>query len=209
MTAGEEISGEVLRLEEGSLYPALHRMEEAGSIRAAWIIKDNGRRARVYELTPGDADNSPAKRLAGRLSRRRCSASSSWHKENRHVLDRTIYQPVPLRADHERTRLGTGVAHRRSDGAGALGQRRAAGFGRRALLNRERSRDIKLLPWLDALSSDVVFGWRQLKRNRAGERRGNSLARARDRRDHPRRSGSWMPCCGARCPSPIPAGSSF
>jgi transcriptional regulator len=51
MSAVEEISGEVLRLEEGSLYPALHRMEEAGSIRASWIIKDNGRRARIYELT--------------------------------------------------------------------------------------------------------------------------------------------------------------
>jgi transcriptional regulator len=51
MTAVEEISGEVLRLEEGSLYPALHRMEEAGSIGASWIIKDNGRRARIYELT--------------------------------------------------------------------------------------------------------------------------------------------------------------
>ena len=51
MTAVEEISGEVLRLEEGSLYPALHRMEEAGSIHASWIIKDNGRRARIYELT--------------------------------------------------------------------------------------------------------------------------------------------------------------
>jgi transcriptional regulator len=51
MTALEEISGEVLRVEEGSLYPALHRMEEAGSIRANWIVKDNGRRARIYELT--------------------------------------------------------------------------------------------------------------------------------------------------------------
>ena len=51
MTAIEEISDEVLRVEEGSLYPALHRMEEVGFIRAAWIIKDNGRRARVYELT--------------------------------------------------------------------------------------------------------------------------------------------------------------
>ena len=51
MTAIEEISGEVLRVEEGSLYPALHRMEQAGLIRAAWIMKDNGRRARVYELT--------------------------------------------------------------------------------------------------------------------------------------------------------------
>jgi PadR family transcriptional regulator len=51
MTAIEEISGEVLRIEEGSLYPALHRMEEAGSIRASWVTKDSGRRARVYELT--------------------------------------------------------------------------------------------------------------------------------------------------------------
>lgn len=51
MTAIEEISGEVLQVEEGSLYPALHRMEEAGLIRAEWIVKDNGRRARTYELT--------------------------------------------------------------------------------------------------------------------------------------------------------------
>jgi len=41
----------VLRAEEGSLYPALRRMEEDGWIRAEWIIKDNGRRARTYELT--------------------------------------------------------------------------------------------------------------------------------------------------------------
>ena len=44
-------SDQVLRVEEGSLYPALHRMEDAGWIRAEWITKDNGRRARVYELT--------------------------------------------------------------------------------------------------------------------------------------------------------------
>jgi PadR family transcriptional regulator PadR len=51
MTAIERISGQVLRVEEGSLYPALHRMEEAGSIRASWISKSNGKRSRVYELT--------------------------------------------------------------------------------------------------------------------------------------------------------------
>jgi transcriptional regulator len=51
MSAIRDISEEVLRVEEGSLYPALHRMEEAGWIRAAWITKDNGRRARLYELT--------------------------------------------------------------------------------------------------------------------------------------------------------------
>ena len=51
MTAILARSGEVLRVEEGSLYPALHRMEEAGWIRAEWITKDNGRRSRLYELT--------------------------------------------------------------------------------------------------------------------------------------------------------------
>ena len=51
MTAIQDISGEVLRVEEGSLYPALHRMEEAGWIRAEWITKDTGRRARLYEVT--------------------------------------------------------------------------------------------------------------------------------------------------------------
>jgi transcriptional regulator len=51
MSAIQSMSGEVLRVEEGSLYPALHRMEEAGWIYANWITKDSGRRARMYELT--------------------------------------------------------------------------------------------------------------------------------------------------------------
>jgi PadR family transcriptional regulator, regulatory protein PadR len=56
MCAIRDTSGEVLSAEEGSLYPALHRMEEAGWIRAQWITRpgsnnDNGRRARIYELT--------------------------------------------------------------------------------------------------------------------------------------------------------------
>jgi len=52
MTAIQARSGEVLRVEEGSLYPALHRMEEAGWIRAEWVTKETGRRSRLYELTP-------------------------------------------------------------------------------------------------------------------------------------------------------------
>ncbi|HUJ23833.1 MAG TPA: PadR family transcriptional regulator [Bryobacteraceae bacterium] len=51
MTAVQDMSGDVLRAEEGSLYPALHRMEEAGWIRANWITRESGRRARLYELT--------------------------------------------------------------------------------------------------------------------------------------------------------------
>jgi PadR family transcriptional regulator, regulatory protein PadR len=51
MTTIESMSEGVLHAEEGSLYPALHRMEEAGWIRAQWITKETGRRARIYELT--------------------------------------------------------------------------------------------------------------------------------------------------------------
>ena len=52
MAAIASTSDEVLRAEEGSLYPALYRMEEAGWISAEWITKESGRRARIYELTP-------------------------------------------------------------------------------------------------------------------------------------------------------------
>jgi transcriptional regulator len=49
----EGMSDEALRVEEGSLYPALHRLEEARWIKARWKTTDTGRRARVYEITAG------------------------------------------------------------------------------------------------------------------------------------------------------------
>jgi transcriptional regulator len=45
------VSDEVLRVEEGSLYPALHRMEHAGWIKAEWQVTENHRRARLYRLS--------------------------------------------------------------------------------------------------------------------------------------------------------------
>lgn len=45
------ISQEVLQVNQGSLYPALHRLEHEGWIKAAWGISELGRRARFYELT--------------------------------------------------------------------------------------------------------------------------------------------------------------
>ena len=64
MSAIRDISDDVLRVEEGSLYPALHRMEETGWIRAEWITKENGRRARIYQLT-----NAGRKQLLSEESR--------------------------------------------------------------------------------------------------------------------------------------------
>ncbi|MGD0618203.1 MAG: PadR family transcriptional regulator [Bryobacteraceae bacterium] len=45
------ISTELLRVEEGSLYPALHRMEQEGLVQSEWGLTDKGRRARIYSLT--------------------------------------------------------------------------------------------------------------------------------------------------------------
>jgi transcriptional regulator len=47
----QSISDDILRVEEGSLYPALHRMEHLGWISADWQTTENKRRARIYKLT--------------------------------------------------------------------------------------------------------------------------------------------------------------
>jgi transcriptional regulator len=51
MSCIQDLSSDVLRVDEGSLYPALHRMEQARWLRAAWVTRDTGRRARTYEVT--------------------------------------------------------------------------------------------------------------------------------------------------------------
>jgi PadR family transcriptional regulator PadR len=48
----QEISREVLQINQGSLYPALHRLEERGWINAEWGTSENNRRARYYRLSP-------------------------------------------------------------------------------------------------------------------------------------------------------------
>ena len=47
----QQKSGDVLRVGQGSLYPALYRLEERGLIRASWGISDEGRRAKFYQLS--------------------------------------------------------------------------------------------------------------------------------------------------------------
>lgn len=47
----QQISQEVLRVEQGSLYPALYRLEAEGLIRAEWGVSESNRKARFYELT--------------------------------------------------------------------------------------------------------------------------------------------------------------
>jgi len=47
----QQVSNEALRVEEGSLYPALHRIEQDGWIRSEWGLSENNRRAKFYEVT--------------------------------------------------------------------------------------------------------------------------------------------------------------
>jgi PadR family transcriptional regulator, regulatory protein PadR len=51
----QQVSEEALRVDEGSLYPALHRMEEAGWIAAEWMVTENKRRARIYRISRAGA----------------------------------------------------------------------------------------------------------------------------------------------------------
>jgi transcriptional regulator len=47
----QQVSADLLRVEEGSLYPALHRMEQAGWLRSSWGMTEKNREARFYALT--------------------------------------------------------------------------------------------------------------------------------------------------------------
>ena len=47
----QQVSSDVLKIQQGSLYPALHRLERRGWIKAAWGLSENNRRAKYYELT--------------------------------------------------------------------------------------------------------------------------------------------------------------
>jgi PadR family transcriptional regulator, regulatory protein PadR len=50
-----QVSNEVLQVHQGALYPALHRLEQQGWIRAKWGESENNRRAKYYSLTPDGA----------------------------------------------------------------------------------------------------------------------------------------------------------
>jgi len=65
----QQVSGEVLQVQQGSLYPALHRLEQQGWVRAKWAESETGREAKFYSLTAAgrkqlDAEAANWKRLS-------------------------------------------------------------------------------------------------------------------------------------------------
>jgi transcriptional regulator len=70
----QQLSTDVLQVEEGSLYPALYRMEQRGWIASSWGASENNRRARFYQLTRTgrkqlEAETASWHRLAGAVAR--------------------------------------------------------------------------------------------------------------------------------------------
>ena len=69
----EQISGDVLRIQQGSLYPALHRLEQQGWVRAKWMDSETGRQAKFYSLTAAgrkqlDDETANWKRLSAAIN---------------------------------------------------------------------------------------------------------------------------------------------
>ena len=63
----QQVSSDVLQIQQGSLYPALHRLERRGWIKAEWGASDNNRRAKYYELTRSGKSNSRPKRCLAEI----------------------------------------------------------------------------------------------------------------------------------------------
>ena len=65
----QQVSRDVVQVPQGSLYPALHRLEQAGLLSSAWTTPPNGRRRRVYSLTKAGSSALGERRKAwGRFS---------------------------------------------------------------------------------------------------------------------------------------------
>jgi len=62
----QQISSDMLRIQQGSLYPALHRLERRGWIKAKWGASENNRRAKYYELTKSGRKQLEAEESAWR-----------------------------------------------------------------------------------------------------------------------------------------------
>jgi PadR family transcriptional regulator, regulatory protein PadR len=70
----KQVSGDILQVSDGSLYPALHKLEQSGWITAEWKTTDAGRRAKFYSLTPHgrealDRETQNWQRLSGAIAR--------------------------------------------------------------------------------------------------------------------------------------------
>src|SRR5580704_11778757 len=72
----QQISSDALQVQQGSLYPALHRLERRGWVKAKWAISENNRRAKYYELTS--------------IGRKQLAAETITWRKLTHAIDRIL-----------------------------------------------------------------------------------------------------------------------
>ena len=168
----EEGTDQVVDVEEGSLYPALYRMERKGWIEAEWGMSELGRRAKFYRLTPADASSWRHRRRNGRGLPAPCRASC-WRRSRAPAMgffNRVAWRPkVDREVDDElafhlemRTRESSRAAwtpRRRAAKRKAVRQRAAHARGARHL-GQGRNRHMQRTEYLSELRQDIGFAWR-------------------------------------------------
>src|SRR5579872_1859483 len=104
----EQMSDDILQIDHGSLYPALHRLEKRGWLTAKWTVSDTQRKARYYRLTAAGRkqllrEQSKWDRLVGAIRRCRCRAPLSpryARRRTRRPLRRNIICPAEVGQCH-------------------------------------------------------------------------------------------------------------
>ena len=166
----EETTGDAFLIEDGSLYPALYRLERKGWVEAEWGTSELGRRAKLYRLTPrrsratggrnGDVEEVLGRRVQGVCDVKRSLRSWLW----RVPLDQEFDEEIALHLDMRTRELiaeGMDPAAARAMAIRKMGD--VASLKRACVdLGRKRDREMSVTLWLEELRDDVRFAFRQL-----------------------------------------------
>src|SRR4030095_11901620 len=166
----EETTGDAFLIEDGSLYPALYRLERKGWVEAEWGTSELGRRAKLYRLTPpgpappaggkGDVEEVFGRRVQGVCDMKRSLRSWLW----RVPLDQEFDEEIALHIEMRTRELIAGgmepaaarkLAIERMGDVARL-KRACVGCG------RKRDREMRVTLWLEELRDDVKSAIRQL-----------------------------------------------
>ncbi len=154
-------SSDVLQVDTGSLYPALHRLEKQKLVAAAWELSANKQRTRVYRLTRG---RSPAAR------RRTLAVGPDCPGDRRHPGAAQREQIMSRRDDDLRDELRSHLEMATADRLDARRAARRGGRGSATQLGnpaniQEATRDVWGRRWLERLAQDVRYALRTFRRN--------------------------------------------
>ena len=181
---------DVLQVEEGSLYPALYRMENRGWIKAQWALTENGRRAKYYKLTPaGKRQLETESTLVGRSQRRDRedhvgAAGAGVSMPRRRRSDARLAALPASSAREQRAATSTtswrSISSPRSTSSSRRECRRRSTRSRQRdekfgdvdgisktlyNLSEQRERTMDRSEWWASIKQDVVFGLRQLRKS--------------------------------------------